>query len=1035
MNFFTRLFLALLLCTAAANIHAQVLLDENFNYTAGDTIGSNGWVSFSGSGTNAMKVVSPGLSFTGYPLSNVGNACFMVNSGQDSYKGFTGVTTGSLYVSFMVKIDTIRSGDYFFSMLPSSSVTSLTPRIFVRTSSGGFNFGLSKSTETTTYSSTVYTLGTTYVVVLKYIINSGSADDQMALYIFPSSYPSAEPLSPDVGPITGTATDNTLSRVALRQGAATSAPHLTIDGIRVSTSWSVSAPSAPSLVSPSDGATGVSITPMLDWNDVSGAASYNLQIATDSAFTNPVLNATGINTSSYTYGSLMRGVGTLNNNTQYFWRVSATNAGGTSSYSSIFDFTTIVAPPSVPNLVLPSNGAENVPLTTLLDWDNAPGADSYTVQVATDAGFTNIVINQAGISTSQYNITSGLSNNTQYFWRVSAANAGGTSPYSSVFSFTTVVAAPSSPVLSAPANGSAGVSLTPTLDWNDVSGASTYTVHVATDAGFSNVVINESGLTSSQYAVTSGLSNNTQYFWRVSAANAGGTSSYSSPFSFTTIVAAPSAPALSTPSNGASGVPVTPTLDWNDVSGASTYTVQVATDAAFSNLVINQSGVASSQYVISSALNNNTQYFWRVSATNAGGTSSYSSAFSFTTIIAAPSAPTLTSPASNATGVALAPLFDWNDVSGASSYRIQISTDSTFAATIKDTSGVPASQYQLPGGLLSNNVKYYWRVNAANSGGTSPYSGLFSFTTIVSAPSAPSLTAPANNATGIALAPLFDWNDVSGASSYRIQVSADSNFTTTIKDTSGVLSSQYQVPGGILNFQTKYYWRVNATNAGGTSAYSSRFSFTTLPLPPAQVQFTVIPAGLYNTGTGRLNMRDSIKVYLVDSANCLKVDSARGIIDSVTFSTTLSFSNVNTGKYYLFVYHRNHIAAATKLTQNVVRNSTVSYNFTTDSAKAFGNNMIKLGTNLWGMIPGDGNRDGFVDGLDQTIWINQNGSDGYFAGDYNGDGFVDGLDQTIWIIWNGQSYALPCNILDIFNFYPGGGTIAVTPNENNKTKR
>lgn len=936
MKFLTGLLFALLLCTARGNINAQVLLDENFNYTAGDSIGAHGWTGFS-SFVNVIKVASPGLTYSGYPLSNIGNSCRLSNNGQDAYIGYTAVNTGSVYAAFMVRIDSARTaGDYFAALLPSTSTTNFTGRMFVKDTTGGIKFGLSKSTETVQYAPSVYSYGTTYLLVIKYTFNSGTTtDDQLSLFVLSGSFPFSEPV-PDVGPFTGTAADNAnMGRFALRQGSASNAGTLNIDGIRISTNW-------PGFIAP-----------------------------------------------------------------------------------------------AAPTLSLPSNGAGNVPLTTLLDWSDVSGASTYNVQVATDTAFTNIVINQSGLAASQYSITSGLNNNTQYYWRASAVNGAGTSPYSSVFTFTTVVAVPSAPTLSTPANGATGVSLTPTLDWNDVSGASTYTLHVATDSAFSNVIINQSGLASSQYSVSSGvLSNNTKYYWRVSATNAGGTSAYSTSFSFTTVVAAPSAPALTSPANNTAGVSLTPLFDWNDVSGASSYRIQISADSTFAATLKDTSGVLSSQYQLPGGiLSNNVKYYWRVSATNAGGTSAYSTAFSFTTIVAAPSTPSLVVPVNNATGVPLAPLFDWNDVSGASSYRIQISTDSNFATTVKDTSGVPASQYQLPGGILSNSVKYYWRVNATNAGGTSAYSNVFGFTTIVSAPSAPNLTAPSNNATGVSLTPLFDWNDVNGASSYRIQISADSTFAATVKDTSGVLSSQYQVPGGILNFQVKYYWRVSATNAGGTSAYSSRFSFTTLPLPPAQVQFTVIPAGLYNPGTGRLNMKDTVKVYLVDSANCLKVDSAKGVIDSVTFSATLSFSSVNTGKYYLFVYHRNHIAIATKLTQNVIRNSSVSYNFTTDSAKAFGNNMIKLGASLWGMIPGDGNRDGFVDGLDQTIWINQNGSDGYLAGDYNGDGFVDGLDQTIWILWNGQSFALPCNILDIFNFYPGGGTVTTTPIENNKTKR
>ena len=62
------------------------------------------------------------------------------------------------------------------------------------------------------------------------------------------------------------------------------------------------------------------------------------------------------------------------------------------------------------------------------------------------------------------------------------------------------------------------------------------------------------------------------------------------------------------------------------------------------------------------------------------------------------------------------------------------------------------------------------------------------------------------------------------------------------------------------------------------------------------------------------------------------------------------------------------------------------------------------------MMPGDANQDQFVDGLDQTIWLAQNGFDGFLSADFNGDRFVDGLDQTLWLLYNGNSSFLPCNI-------------------------
>lgn len=752
--------------------------------------------------------------------------------------------------------------------------------------------------------------------------------------------------------------------------------------------------------------------------------NYWFELSTDGGFSISITDSTLTDT--------MKSLSGLNNSTDYWWRLRAKNENGWSSYSPWSKFTTTVAAPVAPTLSSPSNGATGVALTPLLDWNDVSGAASYRIQIATDAGFTNIVKDTAGVLSSQYQVLGGaLNNNTQYFWKVNATNVGGTSAYSTAFSFTTIVAAPSAPTLQTPSNGATNISVTPTLDWSDVSGATTYRVQISTNSGFTAIIKDSAGLAASQFVVGSGvLGGNTTYYWRALATNAGGSSSFTSGFSFTTLPAAPSVPTLLTPANNSTGIALTPVLDWNDVSGATSYQIQISTNSGFTAIIKDTSGVLSSQYqVLGGLFSNNTQYYWRVNATNAGGTSSFTSAFNFTTIVAAPSTPTLLTPANGASGIALTPVLDWNDVSGAASYRIQISTNSGFTAIIKDTAGVLSSQYQVLGGLLSNNTQYYWRVNATNAGGTSSYTSGFSFTTIVSAPVAPTLSAPANNATGVSVTPLFDWSDVIDAinkeigsgsleggpsTTYRIQISTNSGFTAIVKDTSGITASQYQITGGILNNSTQYYWRVNATNAGGTSSYSSVFNFTTLPLPPAQVQFTIIPGGLYNSSTGRLNMRDTVKVYLIDSSNCLKMDSAIGVVDSVTFGMTLNFSNAPTGKYYFYVMHRNHIVTASRLTQTVTRGSLVSYNFTMANNQAFGNNMIQVSSSpvRWGMIPGDGNRDGFVDGLDQTIWIIQNGLDGYFSGDFNGDGFVDGLDQTIWIVQNGQSYILPCIILD-----------------------
>jgi hypothetical protein len=215
----------------------QVLLDENFNYPEGDSLGAHGWVSFSGGNTNVLAVATPGLVYSGYPLSNIGNSCRVRNGGQDAYKQFDSVNSGNIYCSFMVTVDSINSaGDYFFAFLPPNNTSFYTARTYAR-NDGGLKFGISKSTSPIVYTTGTYTLGQTYLIVVKYTyLTGGSQDDEVRLFVFSGAIPGSEP-APTVGPVTQAINDNTLSRIALRQGTASNAPTLNIDGMRVFRTW------------------------------------------------------------------------------------------------------------------------------------------------------------------------------------------------------------------------------------------------------------------------------------------------------------------------------------------------------------------------------------------------------------------------------------------------------------------------------------------------------------------------------------------------------------------------------------------------------------------------------------------------------------------------------------------------------------------------------------------------------------------------------------------------------------------------------
>ncbi|MBI3111896.1 MAG: T9SS type A sorting domain-containing protein, partial [Ignavibacteriales bacterium] len=208
------------------------------------------------------------------------------------------------------------------------------------------------------------------------------------------------------------------------------------DSSRGSIASFVTTPTAPTLVTPANGATNQSTTVTLSWIAPTGATSYRLQVATGSSFASPVFDDSTITTTS-------RQVSSLANNTLYYWRVRAKNTSGSGNYSSSFTFTTVATTPTAPEsptLSSPANGAANQSTTLTLSWTATTGASTYRLQVSTALSFTSFVFDDSTITTASKQIGP-LANNASYYWRVQAKNAGGSSLYSSPSAFTTVATA------------------------------------------------------------------------------------------------------------------------------------------------------------------------------------------------------------------------------------------------------------------------------------------------------------------------------------------------------------------------------------------------------------------------------------------------------------------------------------------------------------------------------------------------------------------------------------------------------------------
>lgn len=249
----------------AADVPATRLFTETFNsYTAGNELyDGKTWLQNGPNTADPIKVTANSLEYEGYSTAE-GNCVSLSNtkSGQDLFCKLPEdkwITSGSVYASFLLNVSEAPASAqaYFFGFMPQTSKGVLDKgtseanafgRLFVLADENDntkYQLGLTrgsavKDVET---ADTKLSLGTTYLIVIKYRIIEGTTNDIVDLFINPAvgdSEPAAAAATYSSG--TGgdpSTTNGGLFALELRQGqtATNNAPVCKIDELHVATSW------------------------------------------------------------------------------------------------------------------------------------------------------------------------------------------------------------------------------------------------------------------------------------------------------------------------------------------------------------------------------------------------------------------------------------------------------------------------------------------------------------------------------------------------------------------------------------------------------------------------------------------------------------------------------------------------------------------------------------------------------------------------------------------------------------------------------
>ncbi len=659
------------------------------------------------------------------------------------------------------------------------------------------------------------------------------------------------------------------------------------------------APASPSGLTPQGSSTVEN--PVLQWDRVAGAASYDVELSTSASFDTTLYKVTTVNRRATPTAQLPAAA--------LFWRVRARTAGGVSNWATA-GFTRDVG--SGPAPLAPEDGAllQQPDQPPLLMWRSVPGATGYSVEI--DGADADWVDTTTYTTKTTSLVVPDPQENGVYWWRVRAQLGAGISTLPSQERSYVVGALPvigpsdlaATDTITRPLEGAAVSDVV--FDWAPVKGAVSYDLRVATDNSF-NDVIDHPVVLGTRYSPTITY-NVDDYWWQVRARNVFGKAQEWNDVRIRTFRRDwVDRPSLTYPADTVSpSVGDDMYYQWTPVHLATHYRLDVGTDRSFSpgsfhSCVVTQTTYtpffAKSPQTDACAPSPGVTYFWRVKALDGPRNPEVNGVYStIRTFVYNPGQVPLIAPVDGAT--VDTPTLRWAPVAGAEKYLVTMRYGgTTTTATTYSTSWTYTGAKQLDAG----KGPFSWTVQGISVTGAKTALSLgpwrsFSLTGADPSTGAAALTplTPAPAASSVRF-PSLTWEPQPGAAYYRVYAgSAGSGFFSALGPSTN--PDKYPYPAA-TDLSSSYFdagsydWFVKAYSATGTeigSGSSSRFRIRDLA-PVSGQRVALSGAGLDSGGT--------------PCTSSLSVGSA--VCEDLTATPVLDWSPVEDAGVYLVYVSRN----------------------------------------------------------------------------------------------------------------------------------